>query len=315
MNTALAAAAALVLDRIVGDPLFPPHPVILMGRYIAWWDRRWNHPEAGGANRWAGAALVGSGLLLFAGVPLVGLAALAHLFSPLAWAVGIWLTTTTIAWKSLVQSGQAVSDALAHQGLPAARAAVGRIVGRDVADLDEPGVVRAAVETLAENLVDAVTAPLLYACLLGAPAALAYRWVNTLDAMVGHQTDRHRHFGWASARLDDALNWVPARLTAGLMVLLLPLAGLNLQQGARMLRRDGRRHPSPNSGLPEAVMAGALSVQLGGTNWYQGAASHRPLLGDPTAPLQRLHIERTLAVVNWTCGSLVALLAVVGVRP
>ncbi len=315
MNTILATALALLLDRVVGDPLFPPHPVVVMGRYIAWWDRRFNHPDRPGSNRWAGVALVATGALLFGGIPLVGLMWLAHTAPLLASLVSIWLISTTIAWKSLADEGRAVEQALAHRGLPAARAAVAHIVGRETSQLDEVGVVRAAVETLAENLVDAVVAPVLYACLAGAPGALVYRWVNTLDAMVGHTTPRHRTFGWASARSDDGLNFIPARLTAALMLLMLPLARLDIGAGARMLARDGRKHPSPNSGLPEAIMAGALHVQLGGTNVYDGVPSHRPVLGDPGDPLARRHITRTLAVVNWSAVSLLSITAAVGLRP
>ena len=315
MNPVLATALALLLDRVVGDPVFPPHPVVVMGRYIAWWDRRFNHPDRPGPNRWAGIALVVTGALLFGGIPLVGLAWLARTVPPLAWVIGVWLISTTIAWKSLVDAGRLVEEALAHRGLPAARVAVARIVGRDTNELDEAGVVRATVETLAENLVDAVVAPVLYACLAGAPGALVYRWVNTLDAMVGHTTPRHLTFGWASARSDDGLNFLPARLTAALMLLMLPLARLDLRAGGKMLARDGRRHPSPNSGLPEAIMAGALHVQLGGTNTYGGVASHRPPLGDPGDPLVRRHITRTLAVVNWSCASLLGIVAAMGLRP
>ena len=315
MNTVLATALAMLLDRLVGDPLFPPHPVVVMGRYITWWDRRFNQPERPGSNRWAGVALVVTGALLFGGIPLVGLVWLARTVPLLAWALGIWLISTTIAWKSLVDAGRMVEEALAHRGLAAARAAVGRIVGRDTHQLDEAGVVRATVETLAENLVDAVVAPVLYACLAGAPGALVYRWINTLDAMVGHTTPRHRTFGWASARADDVLNFIPARLTATLMLLTLPLARLDIAAGARLLARDGRRHPSPNSGLPEAVMAGALHVQLGGTNTYAGVPSHRPPLGDPGDPLVPGHITRTLAVVNWSAASLLGIVAAVGIRP
>ncbi len=311
----LATALALVVDRLVGDPLFPPHPVVVMGRYITWWDRQFNHPDRPGPNRWSGIALVATGAVLFGGIPLVGLFWLARTAPVLAWAAAVWLISTTIAWKSLVDAGRLVEDALAHRGLAAARDAVGRIVGRDTGQLDEAGVVRATVETLAENLVDAVVAPVLYACLAGAPGALVYRWVNTLDAMVGHMTPRHRTFGWASARSDDVLNFIPARLAAALMLLVLPLARLDRSAGARTLVRDGRRHPSPNSGLPEAVMAGALHVQLGGTNTYGGVPSPRPLLGDPGDPLTRRHIARTLAVVNWCTASLLGLVAAVGLRP
>ncbi|MGC8487354.1 MAG: adenosylcobinamide-phosphate synthase CbiB [Clostridia bacterium] len=313
MNEFWMAAAALLLDRVIGDPLFPPHPVILMGRYITWFDRRFNRPQNPRWNRAAGVVLVVSGLVVFAGVPFMGLYELYRLAAPAAVIVGIWLIATTIAWKGLARAGEKVRRALVAEGLPEARAAVGEIVGRDTADLDEAGVIRATVETLAENLVDAIVAPVFFACLGGAPWALAYRWVNTLDAMVGHHSPRYETFGWASARADDLLNWIPARITVGLMALALYVVRQDAPNALWTVRRDGRRHESPNSGLPEAMMAGGLHVQLGGLNYYQGQENWHPLLGDPGDPLAPHHIAKAVRVVGWTSLSLVGLLVVGGI--
>jgi adenosylcobinamide-phosphate synthase len=169
--------------------------------------------------------------------------------------------------------------------------------------MSESDIVRATVETIAESTADGIMAPLFYLVLGGAPLALAYKAVSTLDSMIGHLDDRYRWFGWASARLDDVANFLPARITAFLLVL---SVGIVSQSWAAMRRtwnillRDGKRHPSPNSGRPEAAMAGALGVQLGGVNRYDGFPVERPCLGDSGQPLTRDHIGRALTLMIWT---------------
>jgi adenosylcobinamide-phosphate synthase len=156
------------------------------------------------------------------------------------------------------------------------------IVGRDTAKLSESEVARATVETVAESSADGVIAPLFYLAIGGAPLALAYKAVNTLDSMIGHQDERYMDFGWASARLDDLINWIPARVAAVLLIIGAAMTTGQLEQvrnGWRVFRRDGSKHPSPNSGRPEAAMAGILGVRLGGTNFYDGIAQERPILG------------------------------------
>ena len=166
-----------------------------------------------------------------------------------------------------------------------ARHLLSRIVGRDTAQLDESEIWRALVETVAENTSDGVIAPLLCLMVGGPILALAYKAVNTLDSMVGYKNERYLRFGWASARCDDLANWLPARLTGLLMVIVAPLIGLSLAGAWRTMRRDGRNHSSPNSGIPEAAAAGALGVQLGGTNLYFGKPVEKLTIGDPLRPL------------------------------
>lgn len=197
--------------------------------------------------------------------------------------VTIGLGSTTLAGRDLWNHVQAVKYPLCQGDVNGARQAVAMIVGRDTEQLPESEVVRATIETVAESTADGVVAPLFYLVLGGPPLALAYKAVNTLDSMVGHRDERHIDFGWASARLDDVVNWIPARLTA---LLLIAAAGLRtgngdrIRNGWRVLWRDGGKHPSPNSGKPEAAMAGVLGVRLGGTNYYDGVANDRPILGD-----------------------------------
>jgi len=206
----------------------------------------------------------------------------AHRSGGIAGAVVIY---TTIAARDLCVHSMAVYRPLAKGDLAQARKSVAMIVGRDTANLDEAGVTRAAVESVAESTVDGVTAPLLFALLAGPVGAMVYRAVNTLDSMVGYCSERYLQFGWASARMDDLLNFIPARLTALLMILAAPLAGLSPQGALSVVLRDRLKHPSPNSGHPEAAAAGALGVRLGGPARYRGVASWKEYIGTPLAPL------------------------------
>lgn len=197
-------------------------------------------------------------------------------------ALSIGLASMTIAARDLWDHVQAVSRALQSGDLATARRSVAIIVGRDTETLSESEVARAAVEAVAESTADGIIAPLFYLAIGGAPLALAYKAVNTLDSMVGHKNERHIDFGWASARLDDLANWIPARVAAWLLIL---GAGLvtgqpdRVRNGWRILRCDGGKHPSPNSGRPEAAMAGIVGARLGGVNVYDGIAQERPLIG------------------------------------
>ncbi|WP_019912886.1 adenosylcobinamide-phosphate synthase CbiB [Paenibacillus sp. HW567] len=287
MTLAIILIAAYVLDRIIGDPQSLPHPVVLMGKAVSTIERLirrfCSQPRA---LKRAGVLLP----LLVAGGAWVLTAALVWLLSRvspwLAWAAEIWLISTTIASKGLRDAGMAVYAELRKGDIPAARKAVGMIVGRDTTKLDSPEIVRGTVETVAENIVDAIISPLFFALLGGAPLAMAYRAVNTLDSMVGYKNDKYRDLGWASARLDDVANYIPARITALLLVFSARLLRLNWRSCWRMVRRDARLHPSPNSGYPESAVAGALGIRLGGENVYHGVASFRAYMGDPLRTME-----------------------------
>jgi adenosylcobinamide-phosphate synthase len=218
-------------------------------------------------------------------------------------AVTVVLAWTTLAARDLIDHVVSVQRALQSVSLIEARAAVAKIVGRDTEEMAEPDIVRATVETIAESTADGIVAPLFYLVLGGAPLALAYKAISTLDSMIGHLDERYRWFGWASARLDDAANFLPARITAFLLVLSAGIVSRSwptMQRVWRILLRDGRQHPSPNSGRPEAAMAGALGVQLGGINRYGGLPIERPCLGDPDQPLTKAHIGMALTLMLWT---------------
>ncbi|MGR2740866.1 adenosylcobinamide-phosphate synthase CbiB [Billgrantia sp. Q4P2] len=290
--------AAVVVDLRLGDPRRLPHPVVGMGRAIAALERAWNHgtPQA---RRWRGALLT---MVVVAGsFALVWslLALLARLHPWLALAAELWLVATALSIKGLADAARAVATPLGRGDLPAAREALGMIVGRDTERLDEAELARGAVETVAENTVDGITAPLFWALLGGAPLALAYKAVNTLDSMVGYRNARYADFGYASAKLDDLANWLPARMTAlALWLAAWAMPGARYRGALAATWRQAPRHPSPNAGWPEAMVAQLLGVQLGGTNHYAGVASHRAVLGVPLSeggePLAVGHIGRAI---------------------
>ncbi|WP_446686395.1 adenosylcobinamide-phosphate synthase CbiB [Paenibacillus planticolens] len=279
-------AAAIVLDWIIGDPKWPTHPVILIGRWIRWMEgvlrKDGDSPER---QKIKGVLLTTTTVMVsFCCVLAIILVARA-VNEWLGYAVTTWLISTTIAIKGLKDAAYLVYNPLRKGELADARKYTGYIVGRDTDALGEEELTRAVVETVAENIVDAVISPLFYALIGGAPLAMLYRASNTLDSMVGYRNDRYRHFGWASARWDDAMNWIPARLTGLLLILVALLQrGLSAKRAVAAIRRFAHLHPSPNSGIPESAVAGALGIELGGLNVYGGVASERARLGWPLRP-------------------------------
>jgi len=265
---------SLALDAVFGDPEAlnrrQLHPVQLIGRVIAWVDARFNRESDTPGRRRNSGAWTAAGLL--AGALILGhLVQTLLLALPLGWLSLAVVMSTLIAQRSLYEHVAAVASGLETGGLGGGRLAVSRIVGRDPEALDQAGVSRAAIESLAENFSDGVVAPVFWAALLGLPGLLAYKVINTADSMIGHKSPRHLHFGWAAARLDDLLNLIPARLS-GLIVCaaswLLP--GADPLGAWRAMRRDARHHRSPNAGWPEAAFAGALGLAIAGPRVYHG---------------------------------------------
>ena len=265
---------ALGLDALIGDPaaLYArlPHPVVIIGHGIGGLDRRLNRAEDPTALRRA-AGIAACILLVTLSLGIGWLLHRSLLTLPGGWVAEALLISAFLAQNSLYRHVAAVAQGLAGAGLPGGRRAVAHIVGRDPASLDEPAVCRAALESLAENFSDGVTAPLFWALLLGLPGILTYKAVNTADSMVGHRTPRHLAFGWSSARLDDLLNFVPARL-AGLVLAVAAflLSGASPSRAFSAMKRDAPLHRSPNAGWPEAAMAGALGLALAGPRRYEG---------------------------------------------
>lgn len=305
MTLTLQILLAVALDLLVGDPRWLPHPV----RGIGWLAKRLETPLRRLARNETAAGVLAVILVVGTTSAAVwGLIRGTALLHPVAGDIlSILFLYTAIAPRDLARHSLSVYHALKAGDLPLSRQRVGMIVGRDTAILDEAGVTRAAVECVAESTVDGVTAPLFFALLGGPVGAMAYRAVNTLDSTFGYMTPRYCRFGWASARLDDLANYLPARLTAPLMGVAAIFLNLHPLQSWRILRRDGRKHASPNSGLPEAAMAGALSVQLGGTTVYDGEPLEKPAIGDPLEPLAARHIRQANIVMFTTLALFLAL--------
>ncbi|MBE3638751.1 adenosylcobinamide-phosphate synthase CbiB [Mangrovicoccus algicola] len=264
---AACLALALLLDALLGEPdaLWRriPHPAVLMGRAVAGLDRRWNRGTARRARGIAALAVLAGGA--------AGLGAVIEaLPGGTLWSV--LLAAVLLAQKSLCQHVAAVADAL-DRGLPEGRRAVAMIVGRDTREMDGPAIARGAIESAAENLSDGIVAPAFWYLLLGLPGILAYKAVNTADSMIGYRTERHAAFGWAAARFDDLVNLVPARLTAGLIVIL-----WRLWPRLGPILAEARRHRSPNAGWPEAAAARALGVALSGPRSYEGRMRDYPFV-------------------------------------
>jgi adenosylcobinamide-phosphate synthase len=268
-STALGLLAGAVVDQIVGDPR-RGHPVALFGAAAGKLETRmWRDDRATGA---------GYAALLVTAPALLGLAArrLPGSWLVAATAAGTW---AVLGSRTLTAEADAVATHLRRGDLPAARQQLTHLVGRRTDCLDEAEIARAVVESVAENTSDAVVAPLLWGAVTGLPGLLAYRAVNTLDAMVGHRSPRYENFGWASARADDVANYLPARLAALLTAVTAPAAGGSWRAALAVARADGRRHPSPNAGVAEAAFAGALGLRLGGRNDYGSHVEDRPVLG------------------------------------
>ncbi len=291
----LLAITGYLIDIIVGDPPRIPHPVVIIGKSIEYLEgiaRRFALSPAG--LKLAGVILAP---LVIIGTYLVTtllLNFLQEVSYSLYLLVGAWLVSTTIATRGLAHAAEEIKKLLAGGELPAARKKVGMIVGRDTRSMNGGEITRATVETVAENLVDAVVAPFFYACLGGPALAMAYRATNTLDSMLGYKNEKYLHLGWASARLDDVANYIPSRLAGCMLLFAAWLSNRDWQRGLRAWRRDAAAHPSPNSGIPESVMAGTIRVRLGGTNVYGEVVSHRAFMGDPVEELRPDHIGRAV---------------------
>ena len=286
---AAGLATGVALDALLGDPR-RGHPVAAFGRAATALEARdYTASRARGAAHAAACVLA---------------VALPAALAQRATRTRPWLTVATVAaatWavtgaRSLRNEAERAAITLDHHDLSAAREVLPSLCGRDPEQLDEAGIARAVVESVAENTSDAIVAPLLWGAIAGLPGLLAYRAVNTLDAMVGHRSDRYLRFGWASARLDDVANWVPARVTAVLTAVCAPLVtGADPRLVLRVTRRDGGHHPSPNAGQGEAAFAAALGIRLGGTNIYGGVMEKRPDLGEGRAPDPR-DIRRAISL-------------------
>ncbi len=300
---------AYFLDLIIGDPHWLPHPVRIIGKVIEYLERtlrKNNQNQRAEKIKGIFLTVITVGLsyyIIYFLIYIVGIIGPGLQFVFSSFFIFIALST-----KNLGEEAFSVYRALEEDNLELARERVSRIVGRDTKDLDEEEIVRATIESIAEGTVDGIISPLFYAVLGGAPLAMAYKAVNTLDSMVGYKNEKYLYFGWFSAKLDDLVNYLPARIS----VLLIPVASLIVRQrglmALRAIFRDGKKSPSPNAGIPEAGFAGALGIQLGGVNFYQGVKEYRPILGEklkeisPKDILKAIWLSCTVSILMFLIG-------------
>jgi adenosylcobinamide-phosphate synthase len=312
--TALEISVAYVVDLFFGDPPGYPHPVRLIGQTISLLEKKFlQRAYTPWMQRFFGVILAvtivsGAGIFTWA---IIWMAGWVHpVFSSV---IVIFFAYTTLATRNLYDEPRKVIRALEQGDLNLARKEVGFLVGRDTDHLDEKEICRALIETVSENTSDGIVAPLFYLLIGGPPLAMAYKALNTLDSMVGYRNDRYRYLGWASARGDDLANLIPSRLTALLFVLSSFILEKNWKATWRITWRDGRKSTSPNSGYPEAAMAGALGIRLGGKNSYFGRVEEKPLIGEPERSIDRNVVKESLhlMIVNSLMAVIITILIIV----
>ena len=292
----LALGAGFVLDLLLGDPEWLYHPVRIIGKYISWMEKKL---------RQRGGNLRKSAVFLTASTVFFTMAAVALILYLLS-LLGRWpclIGMALLDWMGLAMTSMA--------NIEAGRRQVARIVGRDTASLTAEEVVKAAVETVAENTTDGVISPMVYAFIGGPVLLWGFKAASTLDSMVGYLDEKYRDIGWSSARLDDVLNFVPARLTAGLMILAAYILRQDGKNAARVVRRDHANHKSPNCAWSEAAAAGALHIQLGGTHDYFGKPVYKPTIGDDDRPAESADIGKTVGLLFGAAGAMLLLLTVI----
>lgn len=293
----IVSVAAFILDCLIGDPRSKFHPVVLIGNLIAWLEKRFYRAEDSNMTKFSMGFLLMLLVLLISYDVAWGVVTAAAGESWLSYGVQALLLSFTISPRSLAAAGKEIQQYLWADDLAEARKKVGWIVGRDTQSLDASEVTRATVETIAENIVDGIIAPFFFFFLGGVPLAVAYRAANTMDSMLGYKNDKYLYFGRAAARLDDVLNYIPARITGILLVLAAGILRLDMKNAWRIMRRDAAQHPSPNGGFPEAATAGALGIRLGGMNSYFGKPHFRAYMGDPLETLAAPHITGAIRLM------------------
>jgi len=291
----LTLALALLLDLTLGDPRWLPHPVVMIGRLISALEKLLRKTMRN--ERIAGVLLLLLTVSYATSATWLAVWGSSKIHPLAGLLVSALLSSTCLAARSLQRESALVADALDSGDITTARIKLSYIVGRDTENLDEPEIWRALIETVAENTTDGIIAPLFWLALGGPVAGMAFKAVSTLDSMVGYKNERYLHLGWASARMDDVVNFIPARLTAFLMTIAAPLTGLSLRNAATIALRDRLNHPSPNSAHPESAAAGALGIRLGGPSTYGGRESIKQFIGDPLHPIDGQAYRRMIRLM------------------
>lgn len=295
----MIAVLAFLIDTVIGDPNSRLHPVALIGKFISFLEHLLYPEKAGSTKKLAAGGVLVVLVLLVTGLVIYGIVYLSA-FIRFPWGTELlqaFLLSFTISPKSLAQAGREIFTLLVYQKLGKAREKVGWIVGRDTDKLDAPEVVRATVETIAENTSDGIIAPLFFFAIGGVPLAMLYRAVNTMDSMIAYKNDRYLYFGRIAARLDDVLNFIPARITGMLFIVSAMILRFDARHALVIMKRDASGHPSPNGGYCEASLAGALHIRLGGYNSYFGKKTFRAYMGDAIEQLAAKHIMEAIRMM------------------
>jgi len=295
MNSGIIIFLAFLIDILLGDPARPTHPIVIIGKFIEKLEKRLRRVSATPRNyRIAGVILWFSTVTIAYSITYL-IIKIAHNFSPwIGYGVSAWLTYTTLAVRCLADEALGIYREIKKKDIEQARKRLACIVGRDTYNLPLEEICRATVETVAENTIDGIISPLMYAFIGGAPLAMAYKAVNTLDSMVGYKNEKYEHMGWFSARMDDVANYVPARVGGVLMLIASSLMKLDVKGGIKTVLSDAKKHKSPNSGIPEAVAAGVLGIRLGGWNSYGGVLCFREYMGEKLREIQPEDIKTTV---------------------
>ena len=312
---------AYIIDILVGDPRWFPHPVVIVGRWTRFVEGKIRTHTTRASEKKRGIVLWFS-VVIPTFFLTYGITEVSFSFGALCGMITTaMLASLTLATRSLYKESKAVMDALRCEDMEGARKNLSMIVGRDTENLDEAGILRAVIETVSENLSDGIVAPMFYLTVGGVPLAMAYKSVNTLDSMVGYRNARYMDIGCFSAKMDDVLNWVPARITGFIIVIASfilrftplekeSLRGFNWRGSWRIIRRDGKNHPSPNSGIPEAAAAGALGIQFGGKISYFGNITYKPTIGDRLKEIDKKDVKKAWAIM-FTSSLLMAVVCIV----
>jgi len=309
---ALQIGVAFILDILIGDPRWLPHPVRIIGKCVELLEKVLRRVFA--SERLAGVFLAG---ITVAGTYLLTYEII-NMFSRFGriweFAVSTIIIFFSLSIRDLFKEAKGVMKELDSGNIGQARERLSQIVGRDTHNLDKQQITKACVETTAESSVDGIIAPLFFAFIGGPALAMAYKAINTLDSMVGYKYGKYLNFGWASAKLDDLVNYIPARIASVILPMSSYVCGADFLNSIKIIKRDGRKHPSPNSGIPEAAIAGALRIRLGGPSTYKGVVSDKPFIGSQTNEIVTDNIKHTIrivfvaAVLSVACGITILLI-------
>ena len=287
----ISIGIAIVVDFIIGDPYGFPHPVIYMGKFISTLEKYFRKKSKNDKELKKYGGFIFLILILTTYITTFVIVSIFSFNKILYILVNSFLLYTTVAAKCLKVESEKVYKALEDEDINKARLMLSYIVGRDTTTLEESEIVRAAVETVAENASDGVIAPLFYGIIGGAPLAMMYKAINTMDSMLGYLTEKYKYIGYFPAKLDDIANFIPARITGIAMCISSPIVGGNIIRAVRVMIRDRKNHKSPNCAYPEGAAAGAMDIGLGGTNIYFGEVIEKPTIGDNIKPINRMHIK------------------------